>query len=392
MGATMVLSLVAFAVVTAPPAPAFLGKNGIIVFASGGDIYRITASGSITHLTEGGANDRDPAVSPDGTQIVFTSDRAGTDGLWIMTTAGQGIHGFPDDTDAGDSEAAWSPDGQRIVFVRAKQLFTADADGSDRDYITNGYLPTWSPDGRHIAFVDDRAVDGGDDVYTIEPDGSGVLRHTFESHDESYPFWRPNEPDEIYYVSFESSPGEPGQMRFVSLSGGTYGPLARISDGTALWSPAVGLGGTGLGLWLLGDDIIKGKFAGGSTVILTEGAYAGIDGFDWQPVCTKRGGPGDNVIRGTADADLICGGDGDDVVKAGGGADVVFGEGGADALRGAKGRDVLVGGLGADALYGDDQADLLAAVDNRRDVVDGGATKDDVCLTDPATDRVFGCP
>jgi Ca2+-binding RTX toxin-like protein len=65
------------------------------------------------------------------------------------------------------------------------------------------------------------------------------------------------------------------------------------------------------------------------------------------------GGPGDDVILGSAGADFLLGESGEDEVTAGGGVDTASGEtvrgnGGADSLFGTS----SFGGRGADALYG----------------------------------------
>lgn len=70
-----------------------------------------------------------------------------------------------------------------------------------------------------------------------------------------------------------------------------------------------------------------------------------------------QGGPGNNIILGTAQKDLIRGGGGsdllaglggDDIVCGGTGDDYVDGGGGADLLDGGPGTDILVGGAGVD--------------------------------------------
>ncbi len=101
---------------------------------------------------------------------------------------------------------------------------------------------------------------------------------------------------------------------------------------------------------------------------------------------TIVGGPGDDVLPGTAgpdviaglggndtiDAlggdDIVCGGPGHDTVDAGAGNDVVFGGPGADwidggpgddDLRGQRGNDRITGNGGNDAVSGGDGADEL---------------------------------
>ncbi len=75
--------------------------------------------------------------------------------------------------------------------------------------------------------------------------------------------------------------------------------------------------------------------------------------------CTIKGTKGDDALRGTRKADVICAGAGNDRIKSRGGVDVLRGGPGADLLRAADGEDVLVGGSGDDTLLGEDDADSL---------------------------------
>ncbi len=81
------------------------------------------------------------------------------------------------------------------------------------------------------------------------------------------------------------------------------------------------------------------------------------------------------TIVGTAHDDVIIGTAGADVVQAGSGDDVVFGLGGDDRICGSHGDDVVLGGSGEDHLYGEGGNDSVLGGANY-DWVHGGGNVD----------------
>ena len=99
------------------------------------------------------------AISNDGTQIVFNSDRGGTQQLYTMSSGGGGEKRIS----FGDGRYAtpvWSPRGDYIAFTKfgAGGGFTIGImrpDGSGERTLANGFLvegPTWAPNGRVLMF------------------------------------------------------------------------------------------------------------------------------------------------------------------------------------------------------------------------------------------------
>ena len=99
--------------------------------------------------------------SPDGNEIVFTTDISGRSNLWKVNANG----GWPiqlaqsDDRQYGES---WSPDGKWIVFQQDKagnelwDIFAIPSEGGEAINLTNTpeireENPRWSPDGKTIA-------------------------------------------------------------------------------------------------------------------------------------------------------------------------------------------------------------------------------------------------
>jgi TolB protein len=66
------------------------------------------------NLTQHEALDSDQRWSPDGTRIVFASDRSGNRDVWVMDADGGNPTQLTTDS-ADDLQPAWSPDGTKIV-------------------------------------------------------------------------------------------------------------------------------------------------------------------------------------------------------------------------------------------------------------------------------------
>ncbi len=169
------------------------------------DIYKMTADGkSLTQLTRGPnrAMNVEPAVSPDGTKIAFSSDRAGRPHVFVMNLDGSNPKRV---TFAGQYNASpsWSPDGKTIAFAGHDKehfdIFTMSADGSNLKRMTdsrkangkaaNNEGPSWSPDGRHIMFASDRT--GSYQLYVVSPDGTNERRITEDNFNWDKPKWSP---------------------------------------------------------------------------------------------------------------------------------------------------------------------------------------------------------
>ncbi|HHN78222.1 MAG TPA: peptidase S41, partial [Phycisphaerales bacterium] len=80
-------------------------------------------------------------------------------------------------------QPAISPDGSRIVFCRGGDLYLVGVDGGRAVPLTlhEAYesSPVWSPDGSMIAFASDRS--GNDDVYIMPAEGGKATRLTYHS-------------------------------------------------------------------------------------------------------------------------------------------------------------------------------------------------------------------
>jgi hypothetical protein len=149
-------------------------------------LFVLEADGTETQVTDWVANETlippDATISPDGTQVVYVRGIGpGGDHPFRLEVATVG-DGPPavlltsEELHYGDP--VFSPDGRRIAYIEgggdhANGLWVMDADGTNRRKVAGGdwghvYDLVWSPDGERLA------LSGGDGVYTIRADGTGL--------------------------------------------------------------------------------------------------------------------------------------------------------------------------------------------------------------------------
>jgi hypothetical protein len=216
--------------------------------AGNGDIYRLDAAG-LHQLTDHPAVDWDPALSPDGAQIAFTSWRDGQADLWLMDADGARLRRLTDDL-ADDYAPTWSPDGRTLAFVSERagnqDIFLLDvATGATTPLVATPRAerdPAWSPDGRRLAFTGIDPDSGWQRLYVVTLDGIGPLPLTAWPTHVSSPLWLPDGRT-IVFLGRERD-GAP--LGFFAIRGGERPePLWLPDDGgqTIVSAPALGPGG-----------------------------------------------------------------------------------------------------------------------------------------------------
>ncbi len=115
-------------------------------------------------------------LSPDGARVAFTQGVNGVSQIFAMPIAG----GFPRRLTAtldACHEPQWSPDGKQIVYTSDDALWVMNSDGTNArklvEHPTGHAEPRWSPDGKRIAFYSRRR--GWDHIWTVEVE-SGALK------------------------------------------------------------------------------------------------------------------------------------------------------------------------------------------------------------------------
>lgn len=87
-----------------------------LVFDLLGDIYTLpVAGGAATRIAGGIPWEVQPRFSPDGSRILFTSDRGGGDNLWIMNADGSEPRAITDEDFRLLNNGVWHPSGEYVV-------------------------------------------------------------------------------------------------------------------------------------------------------------------------------------------------------------------------------------------------------------------------------------
>jgi Tol biopolymer transport system component len=157
------------------------------------DIYIMDPDGqNQVALTHNAGNNLVPRLSPDGTKIVFASDRSwaedgnpgGNYNIFEMDTDGSNVRNLTGNK-TWASMPSWSPDGRMIVFVNQRPLVASGVLPHDiwvMDSAGNYFLelykdnelspdwPTWSPDGTKILITSNSEMSYAISMMTFDYD------------------------------------------------------------------------------------------------------------------------------------------------------------------------------------------------------------------------------
>ncbi len=183
----------------------------------------------------------DPAWSPDGRKIAFSSKRDGDFEIFVMDADGGNQTQLTRNKDS-DGAPAWSPDGKKIAFHSWRDkdweiyVFSSEDGWTEQTRLTDSEEqdtnPCWSPDGKYIAFLSRR--DGKWDIYRMNADGSNQVKLTDSTADEGSPAWSPDGK----YILFDTDRDGNWEIYRMDADGGNPANLSNDpgSDRAAAWS------------------------------------------------------------------------------------------------------------------------------------------------------------
>lgn len=271
--------------------PIAFTAHGWCVQGSGEEIFLINPDGSgLLCITRMQGDDRDPAWSPDGTQIAFVSDRTGIWQIFVMdangenqtqvTTAkhdaayptwnqnGDGIYYSLEETRGSsihliqvdgshdqvllqsqgelNSYPDLSPDGKWIAFSRFggdidAGIWVMGSDGSEPRLVASGALhyPDWSPDGTRIV-LDGEPHGCKFDIYVINADGTDMRQIT--DHPDGCgaynkkPVWSPDGLSILFASQLKTDSGQAFELFIADADGGNPHQITHLDGDRSLYS------------------------------------------------------------------------------------------------------------------------------------------------------------
>jgi Tol biopolymer transport system component len=211
-----------------------------------------------TPIGNGYNGDLDPAVSPGGDRLAFSSTRTGDRAIWTSKLDGSDLRQVT--ANGFDERPQWSPDGRTIAFVASREgargIWTVAAEGGPTKRVvvanTLGGI-TWSPNGTEIAYA---APDGSAPaLFRVGLDGTTATKIP-----TPFPANSPNWSRVSRQLAYMASPpvSAPGTRTWIARLSDALAPIdspptTNLANGMVAWSPD--------GKWLAGISIPGGAQA-----------------------------------------------------------------------------------------------------------------------------------
>ena len=175
------------------------------------DVDKRSVGKNQLNLSDHEAADRKSSWSPDSKSIVFESKRDGNWEIYTVGIDGENLTRITEN-DKTDRNADWSSGG--IIFESQRdgdwEIYKSDPDGNNQVNLTNDpksdQKPIWSPKGRRILFESKR--DGKREIYFMLADGTALKNLSNDPENDTDARWNPQ---------FELRSVEPQSKHFTTL-------------------------------------------------------------------------------------------------------------------------------------------------------------------------------
>jgi len=267
--------------------PSFSPDGREIVFASGGDIWTVPASGGEARLlVSNPATERRPFFSPDGSRLAFVSTRTGNGDVYVLTLSSGELERITFD-DGSDLLDGWSRDGKYLYFSSTSRdiagmndVYRVSSTGGTPmqvagDRYSNEYWSSEAPDGKTIAITArgrafaDWWRNGGShidesEIWLVSGAAAGAAgpphytQVTTGGARSEWPMWSPDG-SMLYFVS---NRGGSENLWSRNANSGEPRQLTKFTSGRTLW-PSISADGKSIvferdfGVWVY--DIAAGS-------------------------------------------------------------------------------------------------------------------------------------
>lgn len=207
-----------------PPTPdrAKYGNKYIWPLYESFDIFMADLNGKIVkQLTTAKGYDAEATLSPDGEQMVYTSDKDGDIDLYVMNLR-TGAERRITNALGYDGGAWFSPDGKKIIWRASRpttesevaeyrqllaehlvaptnmEVFISDVDGNNQKQVTKfgqaNWAPSYFPDSKRIIFASNQEYKRGFpfNLYSINEDGTNLQKVSHEKIFDAFPMFSPD--------------------------------------------------------------------------------------------------------------------------------------------------------------------------------------------------------
>ncbi|MEO6612964.1 MAG: hypothetical protein ABIT05_10790 [Chitinophagaceae bacterium] len=186
------------------------------------DIFMADLDGKIVkQLTHSKGYDAEATLSPDGKQMLYTSDKDGDIDLYIMNLE-TGAERRVTNMLGYDGGAWFSPDGTKLIWRASRpkteaeikeykdllaenlvaptnmEVWVANADGSNAHQVTSygqaNWAPAYMPDNKRIIFASNHEYKRGFpfNLYTINEDGTNLQKISRDKGFDAFPMFSPD--------------------------------------------------------------------------------------------------------------------------------------------------------------------------------------------------------